>query len=107
MIRLTKHVTSCCQEALTHGTLPWTVHGKTRTTLFYKYNARGSSWSADFFNPDEYARYPDMDRFKLSLFEPPNSRYNGRTTANSLTDAHPDLIKRNNDGVGRGGIAKL
>jgi hypothetical protein len=23
-------------EALTHGTLPWTIEGKTRTTLFYK-----------------------------------------------------------------------
>lgn len=23
-------------EALTHGTLPWTVEGRTRTTLFYK-----------------------------------------------------------------------
>ena len=43
--------------ALTHGTLPWTVEGRTRTTLFYKFNTNGSSWTRNYFDPAEFAEY--------------------------------------------------
>ena len=61
-------------EALTHGTLPWTIEHQTRTTLFYKYNANGSAWSANFFEPDDFKGYEDMDDVKLAMLEPPNAR---------------------------------
>ena len=66
-------------EALTHGTLPWTSPAK-RQTLFYKFSPNGSTWSADFFNPDDFRDYPDMDDRKLAILEPPNARYQGRPT---------------------------
>ena len=64
-------------EALVHGTLPWTASTK-RSTLFYKYNAQGCAWSADFYDPEEYAAYEDMTEERLSLLEPPNARYSTR-----------------------------
>ena len=64
-------------EALTHATMPWTVDAK-RNTLFYKYSPHGSSWSSDFFNPDDFRDYPDVDDRKLAILEPPNARYHGR-----------------------------
>ena len=66
-------------EALTHGTLPWTSPTK-RQTLFYKFSPNGSTWSADFFDPDDFRHYPDMDDRKLAILEPPNARYPGRPT---------------------------
>ena len=66
-------------EALTHGTLPWTAAAK-RQTVFYKFSPHGSTWSADFFNPDDFRRYPDIDDRKLAILEPPNARYHGRPT---------------------------
>ena len=66
-------------EALTHGTLPWTSDAK-RTTVFYKYSPHGSTWSADYFNPDDFEVYSDMDDRKLAILEPPNARYRGRPT---------------------------
>ena len=67
-------------EAITHGTLPWTVEDK-RTTLFYKYSPHGLSWSGDYFNPDDFRKYSDMNERKLALLEAPNARYPGRPTA--------------------------
>jgi len=66
-------------EALTHGTLPWTVDAK-RQTLFYKFSPHGTSWSADFFNPEEFRHYDDIDDRKLAILESPNARYGGRPT---------------------------
>ena len=45
------------REALTHGTLPWTVEGRTRTTLFYKFNTNGSSWTRNYLDPADFAEY--------------------------------------------------
>ncbi len=67
-------------EALTHGTLPWEVDD-TRQTLFYKFSPHGTTWSADYFNPDDFRHYDDMDNRKLAILEPPNARYSGRPTA--------------------------
>jgi hypothetical protein len=67
-------------EALTHGTLPWTAHAR-RETEFYKFSPNGATWSADFFDPDDFRRYPDIDDRKLAILEPPNARYRGRPTA--------------------------
>ena len=64
-------------EALTHGTLPWTSDA-TRKTIFYKFSPHASAWSADFFNPDDFRQYSDMDNRKLAVLEPPNARYRGR-----------------------------
>ena len=66
-------------EALTHGTLPWTVDAP-RRTLFYKFSPHGSTWSADYFNPDDFRGYPDIDDRKLAILEPPNARYQHRPT---------------------------
>ena len=90
-----------------HGTLPWTVEGKTRTTLFYKYNARGSAWSADFFEPDDYVQYVDMDPFKLAMLEPPNSRYGGRTLSDSLVAAPAAMVNRGEESWKPPNAAKL
>ena len=64
-------------EALTHGTLPWEVE-ETRQTLFYKFSPNGTTWSGDYFNPEDFRDYPDMDDRKLAMLEPPNARYRGR-----------------------------
>ena len=66
-------------EALTHGTLPWTVDAP-RRTLFYKFSPHGSTWSADYFDPDDFRIYPDVDDRKLAILEPPNARYPHRPT---------------------------
>ena len=66
-------------EAITHGTLPWNSEA-TRQTLFYKFSPHGSTWSGDYFNPEEFRQYPDVDDRKLAILEPPNARYHGRPT---------------------------
>ena len=66
-------------EALTHGTLPWTVDAP-RQTLFYKFSPHGTTWSADFFDPEDFRKYNDVDDLKLAILEPPNARYSGRPT---------------------------
>ena len=70
-------------EALIHGTLPWNV-AERRETIFYKFSPHGTTWSADFFDPDDFVAYDDMDARKLSLLEPPNARYSGRPTRPEL-----------------------
>jgi ectoine hydroxylase-related dioxygenase (phytanoyl-CoA dioxygenase family) len=61
-------------EALTHGTLPW--HGKhERRTVFFKYSPYPVSWSARYYNPDEYEGLTDRQR---AILEAPNARYGGR-----------------------------
>ena len=37
-----------------HGTLPWTLEGQTRTTLFYKFNTNGSSWTRNYLDPADF-----------------------------------------------------
>jgi hypothetical protein len=64
-------------EALTHGTLPWTVDQK-RSTVFYKYSPHAMSWSADFYSAEDFEGYDDMSLRKLALLENPNARYPSR-----------------------------
>lgn len=59
---------------IAHGTLPWTLEGKTRTTLFYKFNTNGSSWTRNYLDPADFAHYEDMDERKLAILEPPYAR---------------------------------
>ena len=66
-------------EALTHGTLPWTVDAP-RRTVFYKFSPNGSTWSSDYFDPDDFRQYDDIDDRKLAILEPPNARYPHRPT---------------------------
>ena len=66
-------------EALIHGTLPWQVDD-IRRTVFYKFSPHASSWSGNYFNPDDFRDYPDMDDRKMTVLEPPNARYPGRPT---------------------------
>ena len=66
-------------EALTHGTLPWTVD-EIRETVFYKFSPHATSWSGNYFNPDDYRGYADMDDRKMAVLEPPSARYPGRPT---------------------------
>ena len=63
----------------TDATLPWTAD-RSRTTLFFRFTPQGTAWSAEYFDPAEYAGYPDMDARKLARLEPPNGRYAGRDT---------------------------
>ncbi len=66
-------------EAMIHGTLPWTVDDP-RKTIFYKFSPHIISWSADFFDPEDFRDYHDMDNRKLAILEPPNARYPHRPT---------------------------
>ncbi|MXY56840.1 MAG: phytanoyl-CoA dioxygenase family protein [Gammaproteobacteria bacterium] len=66
-------------EALIHGTLPWTVDD-IRSTVFYKFSPHASSWSGNYFDPDDFRDYPDMDDRKMAVLEPPSARYPGRPT---------------------------
>ena len=66
-------------EALTHGTLPWTVEA-VRKTVFYKFSPHATSWSGNYFDPDDFRGYPDMDDRKMTVLEPPSARYPGRPT---------------------------
>ena len=58
-------------EALTHGTLPWTGHDE-RRTIFYKYSPHPISWSARYYNADDYEGLTERQR---RILEPPNARY--------------------------------
>jgi hypothetical protein len=75
-------------EALTHGTLPWTADTP-RASIFYKFSPHSASWGADFYAPDDYRIYDDMDDRRLAMLEPPNARYRGR----------PHRPARRDDGV--------
>ena len=58
-------------EALTHGTLPW--QGKDeRRTVFFKYSPHPLSWSARYYNADDYVGLSERQR---AILEPPNARY--------------------------------
>ncbi|MGH3488129.1 MAG: phytanoyl-CoA dioxygenase family protein [Actinopolymorphaceae bacterium] len=64
-------------EALVHGTLPW--HGADeRRTAFFKYSPAAVSWSASYYDADDY---PDLTERQRAILEPPNARYGGRTAA--------------------------
>lgn len=58
-------------EALTHGTLPWRGAGE-RRTVFYKYSPHPLSWSARYYDADEYEGLTEAQR---RILEPPNARY--------------------------------
>lgn len=64
-------------EALTHGTLPW-AGADERRTVFFKYSPHPVSWSADYFDPDNYSDLTDAQR---GILEGPNARYRGRNRA--------------------------
>ena len=59
-------------EALSHVTLPWTAPS-TRTTLFYKYTARGEAYSGEkhFFQPSGADRWQGVDERKRTILTPP------------------------------------
>jgi hypothetical protein len=61
-------------EALTHGAMPWTGAGE-RRTLFFKYSPFPLSWSAGYYNPDDYSGISEAQRL---ILEAPNARYKGR-----------------------------
>lgn len=75
-------------EALTHGSLPWTADAE-RRTVFYKFSPHATAWSADFFDPGDFRRYPDMDARKLAVLEPPSARYAGRTPKKAALASAP------------------
>lgn len=66
-------------ETLIHGTLPWRID-KPRQTAFYKFSPHGTSWTADYFDPNDFSHYEDVTSRQLALLEPPNARYMGRRT---------------------------
>ncbi len=58
-------------EALTHGTLPW--HSKDeRRTVFFKYSPHPLSYSARYYNADDYE---DLTERQRAILEAPNARY--------------------------------
>ena len=61
-------------EALTHGTLPW-AGADERRTVFFKYSPHPVSWSAEYFDLDDYPGLTDAQR---GILEGPNARYRGR-----------------------------
>ena len=61
-------------EALTHGTLPWTGADE-RRTVFFKYSPHPLSWSAHYFDPDDYEGLTETQR---AILEGPNARYSYR-----------------------------
>ncbi len=58
-------------EALTHGALPWTGAGE-RRTVFFKYSPHPISWSARYFDEEQYEGLSERQR---AILEPPNARY--------------------------------
>lgn len=66
-------------ETLVHGTLPWRVDAM-RQTAFYKYSPHATSWTADYFDPNDFTHYSDITERQLALLEAPNARYAGRQT---------------------------
>jgi hypothetical protein len=61
-------------EALTHGTLPWRGKGE-RRTLFYKFSPHPISWSARYYNAEQYEGLTERQR---AILEAPNARYRNR-----------------------------
>jgi ectoine hydroxylase-related dioxygenase (phytanoyl-CoA dioxygenase family) len=61
-------------EALTHGTLPWRGADQ-RRTVFFKYSPHPISWSARYYNADEYEGLTETQK---RILEAPNARYGGR-----------------------------
>jgi hypothetical protein len=64
-------------EALVHGTLPWRGADE-RRTAFFKYSPPAVSWSAHYYDADDY---PDLTERQRAILEPPNARYPGRPAA--------------------------
>ena len=61
-------------EGLTHGTLPW-VADHERRTLFLKYSPHSISWSAQYYDANEFEGLTEHQR---AILEPPNDRYGYR-----------------------------
>ena len=61
-------------EALTHGTLPWQGLDE-RRTIFFKYSPPSISWSANYFDHNDY---PNMTDHQKAILEGPNARYSSR-----------------------------
>jgi hypothetical protein len=61
-------------EALTHGALPWKGQEE-RRTLFFKFSPHPLSWSAKYFDADDY---PDLTDRQRAILEAPNARYHSR-----------------------------
>lgn len=90
-------------EALTHGAIPWTCATRSRRTLFYKFSPHGTSWSAQYYDEDHYARYPDVTDRHRAILKPPSAH----VWAPKGQGHHPNNRPRQaHDGVGemsRGG----
>ena len=63
-------------EALTHGTLPWAGSDE-RRTIFFKYSPGPISWSAKYYDLDNYSNLSEAQKV---ILEGPNARYRGRDT---------------------------
>ncbi len=61
-------------EALTHGTLPWKGKGE-RRTLFYKFSPNPLSWSAKYYDVNQYTGLTERQQ---AILEAPNARYRNR-----------------------------
>ena len=58
-------------EALTHGTLPWTASHE-RRTLFLKFSPHAISWSASYYDADDFEGLTERQR---AILMRPNGRY--------------------------------
>ncbi len=69
-------------EALSHGTLPWTV-ASTRTTLFYKYTSLSEAYAseANFFDPADADGWEGVDERKRTILTPPPKAFVERKKA--------------------------
>ena len=82
-------------EALTHGAIPWTCPTSSRRTLFYKYSPHATSWSGQYYNQDEYARYEDVTDRHRAILKPPSAH----TWVPKGMEHHPQNRPKQ-DGVG-------
>lgn len=61
-------------EALTHGAMSWQGQDE-RRTIFFKYSPNPLSWSARYYNADDYEGLSERQR---DILEAPNARYQKR-----------------------------
>ena len=75
-------------EALCHVTLPWTAPS-TRTTLFYKYTARGEAYSGpnNFFSSTDADPWQGVDERKRAILTPPPPAFVERKAALAKREA--------------------
>jgi hypothetical protein len=69
-------------EALSHGTLPWTVPNR-RTTLFYKYTPKGEAYTGPerFFAPEGADGWDNVTERTRAILSPPPAEWVERRAA--------------------------